>query len=105
MGEPTTTPGRTEQIAAALATANMLAGGLPLLIQSSALTIRMVVALFKHHGVDIGPFSDEIARMDAGLGSLQDAIDQFREIAADVRAAQAEPGDAPAGDVGAVPVV
>lgn len=94
MGEPTVKPSGVEQVAAALATANMLAGALPVLIQTGALTIRMIVALFKHHGVDIAPFADEIARMDTGLGSLQDAIEEFREIAATVRAEQVASGEA-----------
>lgn len=95
MGEPTNTGGtsRSDQIAAALATANMLAGGLPMLIQGVALTVRMVAALFKHNGVNIGPFQEEIARFDTSLSGLQGSIDEFRQIVANMTPGGTPPAD------------
>src|SRR4051812_5459155 len=101
MGEPTNTGGssRSEQIAAALATANMLAGGLPLLIQGVSLSVRMIAALFRHQGIDIGPFQAEIARFDSSLTGLQGAIDEFHQIVADMNPG----GVPPTSDTGGAP--
>jgi hypothetical protein len=56
---------------------NLLVPQFGTLAASSILLVKMLIPLFRKHGIDVGPFEQEVAALDAKLGTLQSSIDAF----------------------------